>query len=183
MGATAARIRRYGNRCLRRRAQLVECAAPETRDLLARLWRSLQEDGGVGLAAPQIGVASRVVVVLDPERPRGKQRLDLVNPEIRETFGPSVAFEEGCLSFPGLYTEVWRPQGVVVAYDGPDGVQVRREEGLASRIIQHEVDHLDGVLFIDHLSGFRKFMLWPRLLFYIVTEMLLKRSDRERNPG
>lgn len=181
MGVPAVRIRRFGNRCLRRPAQTVDPAAPETRDLLDCLWNSLNRDGGVGLAAPQIDRDARVVIVLDPERPPGQQRIDLVNPVIRETFGPRVPFEEGCLSFPGLYTRVWRQRGVVVAAEGPDGVRVLREEGLASRIIQHEVDHLDGVLFIDHLPILRRIMLAPRLLTYVVTEMLKRLFDKERD--
>jgi len=80
----------------------VDPADPATRELLDTLWAILQAEGGVGLAAPQINRDCRVVVVLDPERQRGQQRIDLVNPVILETFGPRIPFEEGCLSFPGL---------------------------------------------------------------------------------
>jgi peptide deformylase len=170
MVAGPDRIRRFGNGCLRRIAEPVDPAAADTRELLDIMWATLARDGGVGLAAPQIDRPVRVVIVQDPERPRGQQRIELVNPEILSTFGPRVPFEEGCLSFPGLYTGIMRPQGVEVAFDTPDGRATLRDDGLASRIIQHEVDHLDGVLFIDHLSVWGRFMLWPRLVPFLVSE-------------
>ena len=161
-----SRIRLFGDRCLRRRASEAQVGAPETRALLEALWETLADDGGVGLAAPQIGVDQRVVVIRDPDRPEGEQRLDLVNPVVRRTFGQQVAFEEGCLSFPGLYTDVMRPGGVELVYETPDknGVQKLRSDKLLARIILHEVDHLDGVLFIDHLSVWDRWLLGPRLL-------------------
>lgn len=179
MGIPVARIRRYGHRGLRRRARSVEAAASGTRDLLDTMWATLIADGGVGLAAPQIDRDCRVVIVLDPEKPRGTRRLELVNPVVRETFGPQVPFEEGCLSFPGLYLQVWRHQGAVVDFDGPDGRSTLRDEGLVARIIQHEIDHLDGVLFTDHLSVWQKFLLWPRLLTFALTEAWLNRFAKE----
>jgi peptide deformylase len=171
MGAPVARIRRYGHPCLRRRAKPVDPAAPGTRELLDTLWTALEADGGVGLAAPQIDRDSRVVVVLDPERPSGQQRIELVNPVIRRTFGPRVPFQEGCLSFPGLYTSVWRSRGALVEYDGPGGRQTLKDEGLAARIIQHEVDHLDGILFIDHLRSWKRMLLAPRLMLFFMSEV------------
>ena len=180
MGAQVARIRRYGNRCLRRSARSVDPADKRTRDLLDTLWATLLADGGVGLAAPQINRDCRVVVVIDPERPKGEQRIDLVNPIILETFGPSVSFEEGCLSFPGLYIKVWRPQGAVVQFDGPQGRQILRDEGLAARIILHEVDHLDGVLFIDRLPFLDRLMLPLRLIPFIMSEFWQKISGKGR---
>jgi peptide deformylase len=159
-------IRLFGDPCLRRRAVDAAVGAPETQALLDTLWATLSADGGVGLAAPQIGVNRRVVVIRDPERPAGRQRVDLVNPVVVHTYGPSTPFEEGCLSFPGLYTMVLRPQGVEVAHGGtcPEGPDQRiRNDGLLARIIQHEVDHLDGVLFVDHLSRRQRWLLGPWL--------------------
>ncbi len=180
MGARVSRIRRYGNKCLRRRARSVDPADQGTRDLLDTLWATLRDDGGVGLAAPQINRDCRVVVVMDVERPPGEQRIDLVNPIILETFGPSVSFEEGCLSFPGLYMKVWRPKGAVVQFDGPQGRQTLRDEGLTARIILHEVDHLDGVLFIDRLPFLKRLMLPPRLIPFIMSEFWQKFSGKGR---
>ena len=180
MGAQVARIRRYGNWCLRRRARSVDPDDQRTRDLLDTLWETLRADGGVGLAAPQINRDCRVVVVIDLEKPPGEQRIDLVNPIILETFGPSVSFEEGCLSFPGLYTKVWRPQGAVVQFDGPQGKQTLRDEGLTARIILHEVDHLEGVLFIDRLPFLKRLLLSPRLIPFIMSEFWRKISGKGR---
>ena len=180
MSVRVARIRRYGHGCLRRRARPVDPADPGTADLLELMWATLLVDGGVGLAAPQIGRDERVVVVMDPKQKPGQRKLGLVNPVIRETFGPMVSFEEGCLSFPGLYTSVWRPQGVVIEFDGPQGKQTLRNDALAARIIQHEIDHLDGILFIDHLPVWRRILLWPRLVSYAMSEIWLKISGEER---
>ena len=155
-------------------------SAPGTAELLELLWTTLLEDGGVGLAAPQIGRDERVIVVIDPEQKQGERRIGLVNPVIRETFGPMVSFEEGCLSFPGLYTRVWRPRGVEVEFHGPQGKQTLRNDALASRIIQHEIDHLDGILFIDHLPVWRRILLWPRLMSYVMSEVWQKISGKER---
>ena len=180
MGAQVARIRRYGNKCLRHKARSVDPADQGTRELLDTLWVALRADGGVGLAAPQINRDCRVVVVRDLERPLGKQRIDLVNPIILEAFGPSVAFEEGCLSFPGLYTKVWRPKGAVVQFDGPEGKQTLRDEGLTARIFLHEVDHLDGILFIDRLPFLKRLLLPPRLIPFIMSEFWQKISGKGR---
>lgn len=161
------KIRLFGDRCLRRRAQIAPAGAEETRALLENLWETLVADGGVGLAAPQIGVNRRVVVIRDPGRPEGQQRLDLVNPVVQRTFGSEVPFEEGCLSFPGLYTDVIRPQGVELVYETPgqNELQHLRTDKVLARIILHEVDHLDGVLFVDHLNAVDRCLLGPRLLW------------------
>ena len=182
MAGHVARIRSFGARCLRRRARPADPRAPETAALLERLWATLDDDGGVGLAAPQIGIARRVVVVRDPGRPGPEQRLDLVNPAVVSTFGPEVPFTEGCLSFPGLYTSVMRPRGVVVEHDTREGRAKLRDAGLVARIVQHEVDHLDGVLFIDHLSPVRRLRLLPRLLAILVSGWYrsLRFTGRER---
>ena len=183
MSALAVRIRRYGNACLRRTARAADPADPATAELLEVLWATLREDGGVGLAAPQIGRNVRVMVVSDPEQKPGQRDVSLVNPVIRETYGDMVSFEEGCLSFPGLYTKVWRPRGVDVEYDGPEGKLTLRSDALASRIIQHEIDHLDGILFIDHLPVWRRILLGPRLLSYVLFEFWRKVSGGKRDRG
>ena len=161
-------IRLFGDRYLRRRAAEAAPTDAATAALLDTLWDTLSSEGGVGLAAPQIGVLQRVVVVRDPDRPEGQQRLNLVNPVICRTFGPAELVEEGCLSFPGLYTNIMRPQGVILDYATPASGEQRlrlRDRKMLARIIQHELDHLDGVLFIDHLSIVDRWLLGPRLLW------------------
>jgi len=171
----APRIRRFGDNCLRRRAGEAAVTAPETHTLLEGLWRALSAEGGVGLAAPQIGVNQRVVVIRDPRQPEGQQRLDLVNPVVRRTFGPDEPFEEGCLSFPALYTTILRPRGIELSYSQPAAGERRlhlQDDELLARIIQHEVDHLDGVLFIDHLSRWDRWLLGPRLAWILVRRLV-----------
>jgi len=130
------------------------------------LWLALDADGGVGLAAPQIDRSLRALVIREPGKTRDKRRLELLNPELVATFGPVVPFEEGCLSFPGLYTTVWRPRGVEVSYcDRAGDLQVLRDESLMARVVQHEMDHLDGILFIDRVPRRRRWRLAPRLLW------------------
>jgi len=126
-----------------------------------------------------VGVDLRVVVIRDPEAPTAKSRFTLINPEVIETFGSDVDFEEGCLSFPGLYHDVRRPRGVVVNYTDESGHahQVRNSKMFA-RIVQHEVDHLDGVLFVDHLSLSARFWLWPRLAMQLLGHLIWKLRSR-----
>jgi peptide deformylase len=118
----------------------------------------------VGLAAPQVGELSRLIVVKPPRGPVSAGGMVLVNPELRDFSADSVVFEEGCLSFPGLYIRLVRPRTVTVDYLDLDGrPRSLAADGLLARIIQHEVDHLDGVLFVDHLSPWHRRLLWWRL--------------------
>ncbi|MCP4572590.1 MAG: peptide deformylase [bacterium] len=161
-------LRLYGDPVLRRRAAPVVADAAKTGALLDSMWRILGE-AGVGLAAPQIGHSVRVLVVHDPREDEGRRsggkRYELINPELVESFGERQSFEEGCLSFPGLYVRVWRPRGVVVSYEDRTGRRHElRDDGLVARIVRHELDHLDGKLFIDRLPRWRRLLLAPRLL-------------------
>jgi peptide deformylase len=166
MAAARARIQTYGSPALRRRARAADPADPLTQEQLDAMWRLLSDDGGVGLAGPQVGSELRLVVVRDPSRPPGRQRLDLINPQVTATYGPEEPFEEGCLSFPGLFLTVRRPRGAEIRYETAGGeTRQLRDDGLVARIVQHEVDHLDGVLFIDRLPPWRRWLVLPRLLW------------------
>lgn len=157
-------IRLYGDPVLRRRAAAVEPTAAETGLLLDRMWRDLGRRG-VGLAAPQIGRSERVLVVRDSDGQGPERRYELINPVLEEVFGARRSFEEGCLSFPGIFVHVRRSEGVVIAYENRAGETLRlRDDGLVARIVQHELDHLDGTLFIDRLPRWRRLLLAPRLL-------------------
>lgn len=163
MTAAHPSLRLYGDPVLRRVAPEVPAEAAATRDLLERMWRVLGE-AGVGLAAPQIGAPARVLVVRDPRQAAGRGRYELINPVLERTFGPRRPFEEGCLSFPGLYLNIWRPRGMAVTYETPGGETKHLEdEDLVARIVLHELDHLDGTLFIDRLPRWRRLLLEPRL--------------------
>ncbi|NMA92572.1 MAG: peptide deformylase [Firmicutes bacterium] len=130
---------------LRRRAQPVKKINGPVLNLLQDMTETMYHAPGVGLAAPQIGISRRLVVI-DPGE---EQLLQLINPCILEKKGEIIDLE-GCLSLPGLTGEVPRAEWVAVEYLDPRGKKVRLQaEGLMARILQHEIDHLEGVLFID----------------------------------
>ena len=142
-------IRRYGDPILRRRAQPVPAPTPEIRALIGDMVETMYHLVGIGLAAPQIGVSLRVIVVNDE---RGSGALPLINPLITDK-GGSVVDEEGCLSLPGIFGMVERFLWVRVEALDEDGQPRSFEaQGLRARVIQHEIDHLDGMLFIDRLD-------------------------------
>lgn len=150
-------IRLYGDPVLREEAAPVEAFDDELERLIDDLIETMYEADGIGLAAPQVGVPLRVFVydIRDPDVGPGV----LLNPEIVESDG-SARDEEGCLSLPGLTEIVERPESIVVRALDRGGHAVEIEaEGLLSRCIQHERDHLDGVLFIDRLSPLKRRLL------------------------
>ncbi len=154
---------RFGDRRLRVRSEAIEPDSDRSRETATALWDALAGETGVALAAPQIGLPYRVIVVDDP-RTRQRQQLTMVNPAIECADGRIEYFEEGCLSFPGLYVQVARPQRVAAKYWDLAGKERRlTDSGLLARIIQHEIDHLDGVLFIDRLPRWRRWALAGRL--------------------
>lgn len=140
-------VRRYGDPILRQKAQPVEAVTPEIRQALADMLETMYHQVGIGLAAPQVGIGLRIILVDDG--PRGPRVL--INPVIVERRGV-VRGEEGCLSIPGFFGEVERSEWVRVEALDAEGLSLAFEaKGLQARVIQHEMDHLDGVLFIDHL--------------------------------
>jgi len=149
-----------GSPVLRRRSEEVGTPDEETRRLVADMFETMDAARGVGLAANQVGVAKRVAVV-DADG----DRFVMIDPVILESEGKATA-EEGCLSIPDIYGEVARPERVVLEATDLDGTRYRRDAtGLKARAIQHEIDHLDGILFLDHLSLIRRQMLlakWRR---------------------
>jgi peptide deformylase len=140
-------VRRYGDPILRQKAQPVEAITPEVRKTLTDMLETMYYQVGIGLAAPQVGVSLRIILVDDG--PRGPRAL--LNPAIVDQRG-SVRGEEGCLSIPGFFGEVERSEWVRVEAMDAEGRPLSFEaKGLQARVIQHELDHLDGVLFIDRL--------------------------------
>ena len=156
-------LRYYGDPILRQKAAHVETVTQEIRDAIGAMFDCMYRERGIGLAAPQVGIAQRIFV-LDVERESGERtKLAMVNPVIREAAGTIVG-EEGCLSIPGIHADVKRHAEVV--FEGLDerGDRVLiRGDGLLARALQHELDHLDGVLFIDRLSPIRRKLLEPKL--------------------
>jgi peptide deformylase len=147
-----------GSPVLRERATRVARVDDDVRRLVDDLFETMRAAKGVGLAANQIGVARRVAVVdvgKDDPPP-----LTLINPTIVERSDESETAEEGCLSIPDIFGEVERPARVVVEALDRDGRSYRVEaHGYKARAIQHEIDHLDGVLFLDHLSAVKRGLL------------------------
>jgi len=168
----ALRIVHYPDPVLRRQAEPVREADTFLRELAERMNELMAEAAGIGLAANQLGVAERLLIVnLTGEEGRYE---GFINPVIVSRSG-TAREEEGCLSVPGLVGKVRRAERVVVEATRLDGERVRMEaEGLAARCWQHELDHLDGMLFIDKLGAARRMTIRPRL------RALKKRFDEER---
>ncbi|MEQ1891902.1 MAG: peptide deformylase [Planctomycetota bacterium] len=141
----------YPDPVLRKAALPVAAFDEDLRATVQAMFERMYTSKGVGLAAPQVGLKTRILVVNPSGEP--KDELLLVNPKILERSGPPTVFEEGCLSFPGIYAEVERPEICRVAAHRIDGTAFEETfGGFVSRIVQHEYDHLEGVLLVDRMS-------------------------------
>ncbi len=148
-------IHLLGSPVLRQRSDEVESVDEEVRTLVRDLSDTMTAAEGIGLAANQVGLARRVAVVQVGDHPE----LVLINPEILETDGEEKD-EEGCLSIPDMFGDIDRAQRIVVETTNLDGERERHElTDLCARAVLHEVDHLNGVLFFDHLSPLKRRML------------------------
>ena len=138
-----------GEEVLRQKTEKIDSFGPELRLLAEAMIETMHEEDGIGLAAPQIGVSKRLFVVhLSGEEPRV-----FVNPEIIGTSHELSSYEEGCLSVPGVYAEVTRPKEITLQAQTLEGKSYTLEaDGMLARVIQHEYDHLKGVLFVDRLD-------------------------------
>lgn len=144
----AQEILQLGNEILRQRAKQVPKGMRGLRKLTDSMFATMEAASGIGLAAPQIGVSLRVIVVDADE-----VRMALVNPEIVKTSEETILDEEGCLSHASYYGPVSRYQSVVVKGRSLEGKKIRiRAEDLLARVFQHEIDHLNGTLFLDRLE-------------------------------
>ena len=138
-------IRKVPDPVLRETAKPVDKMTKKVQMLADDMVRIMRAANGIGLAAPQVGVSLRLIVIA----PTGTKPEILINPVIVSSEGECV-IEEGCLSIPGLYGDVIRPEKVVVeAYDRKGRPSTYEMEGMPARVVQHEIDHLDGVLFVD----------------------------------
>ncbi len=133
---------------LRRNAQKIDTFDQNLVDLIQDMKEAMDGEG-IGLAAPQVGVAQRLFIC----KPDGHDLYVFVNPEITMTSEELTGYEEGCLSIPGVYADVVRPSMIQIQAFNEKGRPFRIDaDGILARVIQHELDHLNGVLFIDHLS-------------------------------
>jgi peptide deformylase len=165
------------NPILKARARPVKPADSDAvRDLIPRMFSTMYQAPGIGLAAPQVGHSLRLVVIdLVPNDKREPH--SLINPEIVAASDELATREEGCLSLPGQYADITRPARVKVRYLDETGERREMEaDGLLAVCLQHEIDHLDGVLFVDHLSALKRNMIMRRL----AKEQRLKQDERKR---
>jgi peptide deformylase len=160
---------------LKIRARPVKLAdAGVVRNLIPRMFATMYKAPGIGLAAPQVSENLRLVVIdLMPNDKR--QPHSLINPEVVAASEELAIREEGCLSLPGQYADISRPARVKVRYLDETGAKREMEaDGLLAACLQHEIDHLDGILFVDHLSALKRNMIMRRL----AKEQRLKQDER-----
>ena len=156
-------VRKYGDPVLREKCEPVTVFDEELKRFVEKMFSIMKAARGVGLAAPQVGDTRRVFIIDLSEHDFDAEPMAFINPVIEKIEGEQPG-EEGCLSFPGLYLEVPRPERLIVRYQDIDGKTQRVEAyGFAARAIQHENDHLDGVLFIDHLKPSERDMVAGKL--------------------
>ena len=166
----------YGNPVLKKKAREIDPVADEVQELIDNMWETMYNANGVGLAAPQVGKSWRIFII-DPSPFAADESLNeaekkeleslkktFINPEILEQEGDEWNFEEGCLSIPDVREDVFRKPGILIAYQDREGNE--REErfsGVAARVIQHEYDHIEGVLFTDRISALKKRLIKSKL--------------------
>jgi peptide deformylase len=149
---------------LKKVAAPVETVDDRVRQLMDDMLETMYDAPGVGLAAPQVGILERVVVIDVANTGETPQPHKLVNPEVIWHGEELVDYEEGCLSLPDIFAEVTRPNQVRVRYrDETDAERTLDAEGMLATVIQHEIDHLNGVLFVDHLSHLKRNILMKKL--------------------
>lgn len=160
----------YGDNILRKEAEDFPQDSKDLTELVENMFETMYHANGVGLAAPQIGLSHRIFVIDstqmgdDDQKTSGVKRA-FINPEILDEYGNEWTFEEGCLSIPDIHGDVLRPEKLTIHYY--DELWNKHEEEfdeLTARVIQHEYDHLDGVLFTDYIKGLKKQMLRAKLL-------------------
>ena len=148
---------------LRKKSDLIEKVDDELRKLMDDMLQTMYAAPGIGLAAVQIGILKRLIVI-DISKEEKKNPIFLVNPVIISRSKNKSVYEEGCLSLPGQFAEIERPAECIVKYLDYQGKQKElKADGLLATCIQHEIDHLNGVLFIDYLSKLKKDMIIKRL--------------------
>ncbi|KLN62416.1 peptide deformylase [Kiloniella spongiae] len=136
----------------------------EIRELLTSMLETMYKAPGIGLAACQVGVTKRVIVVDVSDDKEENQPYCMVNPEVTWESDEYSVYQEGCLSLPEQYADVERPAAIKMTYLDETGKKIELEaDGLLAICIQHEIDHLDGVLFVDHISKLKRGMIMKKL--------------------
>jgi len=156
-------IRIYGDPVLRGQGEKIPVEKiPDYKDLINNMFEKMYESNGIGLAAQQVGLNIQLAVIDTREQDCGK--IVLINPQITGYSEQYTVFEEGCLSFPDIHGDIERPESIELKYYNSEGkLIVDKFEGLLARVAQHEIDHLNGVLFIDRMSSVHRMLLKKRL--------------------
>tara|TARA_A100001011_G_C14057733_1_gene734765 strand:+ start:12 stop:533 length:522 start_codon:yes stop_codon:yes gene_type:complete len=150
---------------LRKRCEPLERVDIDTKNLMDDMLETMYAAPGIGLAAVQVGILKRLIVIDISKGEEKKKPLFLINPKIIHQSKKTSVYEEGCLSIPGLFAEIERPAECTLKYIDYHGKEKElKAEGLLATCIQHEVDHLNGVLFIDYLSKLKKDMIIKKLV-------------------
>jgi len=145
---------------LKQKARPVEAVDDRLITLMNDMLETMYKAPGIGLAAPQVGVSERIVVIDIGKTEAERQPIKMINPEIIWASEEENTYEEGCLSVPENYAKVVRPRQVRVRYRDETFAKIELDaDGLLATVIQHELDHLNGVLFIDHLSSLKRHMI------------------------
>ena len=152
------------NKILREKSLKVEQVDKDLQTLMDDMLETMYAAPGIGLAAIQVGVPKRIIVLDLAKKDNPKNPMCFVNPEIIEKSKINLTYEEGCLSVPGQFAEIDRPDKCYIKYlDYHGQPQEIRAEGMLATCIQHEIDHLEGILFIDYLSKLKKSMIVKKL--------------------
>ena len=152
------------NNILRKISQPVEKVGKEERQLMDDMLETMYDANGIGLAAIQIGIPKRIIVMDIGKRDEKKEHRFFVNPVIKNKDQSKSTYEEGCLSVPNQFAEIDRPSKCEIEYLDYNGEKkILKAEGLLATCIQHEMDHLEGILFIDYLSKLKKTMILKKL--------------------
>ena len=161
---TVRKILTEPNPFLRQKSKPVDKVDDSVRELMDDMLETMYKAPGIGLAAIQIGMPKRIIVLDISKNPEKKEPMYFVNPEIVSSSKNDATYEEGCLSVPGQFAEIDRPDKCHVKYLDYNGeTKELKAEGLLATCIQHEIDHLEGILFIDYLSKLKRSMIIKKL--------------------
>lgn len=160
----------YGHPILRKITQDIDASYPNLKELIDNMYETMYNSDGIGLAGPQVGLEDRIFVIdlsllADEEHPEYKDlKKAFINARITNRTGDMVSTEEGCLSIPGIHESVPRQNEIEINYLDENLVpHSETYTGFTARVIQHEYDHIDGILFVDHISAIRKRLLKSKL--------------------
>ncbi len=159
----------YGIPILKKIASPIDVSYSDLQNVINNMYETMYEASGIGLAAPQVGLPIRLFIVdtspIDKELPLEKTKKVFINPQILEEYGTLWSYEEGCLSIPGIREDVERYDNLKIKYFDEKWIEKTENfDGMMARVIQHEYDHLEGILFTDKLSSLKKQILKNRLL-------------------